>query len=70
MWTEDRVEVLTFADVLVTADYLDTPRVVVDFFDKPFKWGNEHKLWVGFGRPIDRNRDGWELFAKALEKLS
>ncbi|MBZ4508565.1 hypothetical protein GBP98_24845 [Mycobacterium avium subsp. hominissuis] len=50
-WYADHGEVVALASVLVDADWLSTPRDVVDFFEKPWKWDDQFKIWVAAGRP-------------------
>jgi hypothetical protein len=60
-------ELIEFAHVLVEANWLDTPKLVVDFFEKPHKWKSEFQTWDEFGRP--RTDDaGWEAFVLAIDK--
>lgn len=68
MWTENQSDVKTFAHVLVRAGVLTNVDETLYYFEKPHKYDTERKLWVDSGSPLDGNCDGWELFAKRLEK--
>ncbi|MDD4865739.1 MAG: hypothetical protein PHQ28_00980 [Mycobacterium sp.] len=50
-WYADSSEVVVLASVLVDADWLSTPRDVIEFFEKPWKWDDLHQLWTRAGRP-------------------
>lgn len=66
-WIADRVEILTFAGILVRADWLDTAQEVLDYFEKPWKWTVERELWIACGRP-DFDDEGWNWFTAKLEQ--
>ncbi len=50
-WYSDHREVVALASILVDADWLSTPRDVVDFFDRPWKYDDQLKIWAAAGRP-------------------
>jgi hypothetical protein len=51
-WWCDPQEVIDFAHVLVDAEELgDCQHAVIDFFEKPWKWDREHRVWRDNGRP-------------------
>ena len=66
-WFASIEEAFTFAGVLVRADRLDTPQLVLDYFEKPYKWSPEHDNWVACDRP-DLDDEGWTTFLKMLEE--
>jgi hypothetical protein len=67
-WTEDLGELVALAGALVDADWLDTPRDVVDFFEKPWKWSDCREAWQASGRP-GCDDAGWEMFGARLRRL-
>lgn len=56
-WYSDHREVVSLASVLVDADWLSTPRDVVYFFEKPWKWNDQFKIWAAAGRPLSPSPD-------------
>ncbi len=54
-WAEDSAEVLAFARVLHDANYfatdVDPVSLVLDYFEKPWKWSVERARWIKHGRP-------------------
>lgn len=50
-WFDHHEELLQFARVLVASDAITTPEEVIEFFERPRKWGGEHQLWDRAGRP-------------------
>jgi hypothetical protein len=67
-WYETHEELVAFGRVLADALDFDT-NDVLDYFEKPWKWSSEYQAWMGWGCPT-REDSGWELFTKALEKVS
>lgn len=63
-WIEDRDEVCAFAHLLVNEGMLESAHDVVYFFEKPWKWTDEHGRWVTAGRPAT-----FDFEADALRKL-
>jgi hypothetical protein len=51
-WWRDPHEVIRFARVLVEADQLGgCQHRVISFFESPWGWDNEHRMWCEAGRP-------------------
>lgn len=51
-WWRDPHEVIKFARVLVEADQLGgCQHTVISFFETPWNWDNEHRMWCEAGRP-------------------
>jgi hypothetical protein len=55
---------------LVRAGYLDTPQLVLDYFEKPLSWADEYALWVTRGRPGEPGDAGWDWFCRRLEAIA
>jgi hypothetical protein len=55
-WYDDREEVLTFARRLADAGAFSAPTNeetldnVFYYFEKPWKWNEEHTIWKEYGR--------------------
>lgn len=56
-WYSDHHEVVSLASVLVDAEWLSTPRDVVEFFESPWKWEQQHGIWAAAGRPRSPSSD-------------
>lgn len=56
------------ATMLISADYLITPREVLDFMVSPHKWQPVVTLWAAAGSP-EQDSPGWALFAARLEAV-
>lgn len=53
-WIEDHGEVVAFAGALRDAGYFegdDAVANVIAYFEKPWKWTDEHDRWAAAGRP-------------------
>jgi hypothetical protein len=59
--------VLAFGAALVYADWLDTAKDVLYFFENPYKWEAEHELWVGTNKPGQDDED-WDWFVSKLRQ--
>ncbi|MBC7299461.1 hypothetical protein [Nocardia salmonicida] len=59
-WYADHSTLVGFAHILTAADWLTTTTDVIDYFDKPWKWGEQHAQWAAAGRP-EPDTDGWQL---------
>jgi hypothetical protein len=68
MWYENHATLVEFGRAMAKVDSWDANEVL-DFMEKPWKWEPEFKDWNARGRPRGPDDDGWELFAKAMEKL-
>ena len=65
-WITDHDNLVGLAGVLVDAGTLDTARDVVYFFEKPWKYHNEWRLWEACDKP--RKDDiNWTWFTARLE---
>lgn len=66
-WTSDPGEVRRFAHVLYAARKFQFCTVwdVLDYFDHPDKWDDEHDIWEGWYRP-DPHIGTWDLFARSI----
>jgi hypothetical protein len=67
-WVLDREIVQYFGSILVAADVLDTPHLVLDYFEKPHKWDPEFQLWDACNRPESGEIVGWDWFVAKLAK--
>lgn len=47
------------------ADGFDTPDMVIDFFETPWKWGREFELWAVLERP-GAGELQWEKFVELV----
>jgi len=56
-WYADHHEVISLTSILVDAEWLDTPREVIYFFEDPWKWGTQYKVWAAAGRPRHPSAD-------------
>ena len=56
-WYSDHREVVALATALAHADWLSTPQDVIDFFEKPWKWDDQFKIWAAAARPIPPSSD-------------
>lgn len=52
-WSNDHEEVLVFGEILANTGEFDTPKDLLYYFQKPWKWTIEHVVWVDAGRPSD-----------------
>lgn len=50
-WFTDHAELVAFAAALNSAGAFSDTGDVVRFFEKPWKWTEEHTRWVDVGRP-------------------
>ena len=50
-WCEDHGELVAFARALAESGELDGARGAISYFEKPWKWTDEHARWVAAGRP-------------------
>ncbi len=54
-WFDDPMIVLRFAHILhecgVFLDGKEAIDSILDYFEKPWKWDDEHTRWVKLGRP-------------------
>jgi hypothetical protein len=66
-WTTNHTELLRFAHVLVDAGSLTDAKEVLYFFEKPWKWDQEHQIWDGCHRP-DTERGDWSWFVRKLDR--
>lgn len=62
-------ELVEFGHILVSADWLDTPRDVLDYMEKPHKWAPEREIWEGCGKPGPDDQ-GWDWFLAKMEKAA
>lgn len=51
VWFANHAEVCALARVLARSSMLATTALAIDFFEKPWKWTDEHASWVAAGRP-------------------
>jgi hypothetical protein len=65
-WYADHDELVHFANVLVDTDWFESPRGVVYFFEKPWKWEPQHQLWEQSGRPASDAGATWDAFISLL----
>ncbi|WP_280428672.1 hypothetical protein [Nocardia brasiliensis] len=65
-WTTDHPTAVAFGHALVTADWLDSPRDVVDFFADLTKYSLEFAAWDDTGRPATPADPGWSGFLNRL----
>jgi len=56
-WYADHGEVVSLASILVGLDRLSTPHDVIYFFEKPWKWDREFRIWDEAGRPLPPSSD-------------
>jgi hypothetical protein len=49
-WYDSHDAIVEFASILIDAEQLDTPREVLRYFEKPWKWTPEYELWVSLGK--------------------
>lgn len=54
------------ADMLVAADWLNTPAEVCDYFRDPYKWQHLVAMWTAAGSPLPGG-PGWELHMARLD---
>ena len=52
-WSENYDEVLAYADFMVSTGRLITAANALYYFQKPWKWTDQHAAWVSQGRPED-----------------
>lgn len=50
-WFEDQAVVIAFARILVDSQGTLTADDVIRYFEKPWKWTDEHARWVAMGSP-------------------
>ena len=62
-WWEDRSYVTEFGRLLYEADILDIAPLIMDYFEKPWKWTPEHEAWVALDRPTPEGGD-WDRFIR------
>jgi hypothetical protein len=67
-WYANHSELTEFGSVLIEASFLDTVEDLQYFYEKPWKYDNEHETWEGCGKPSDRTDEGWEWFLRKLEQ--
>lgn len=68
-WTLDFANQLGLADVLIETGWLDTPRDVLSFFEKPWKYTPQWALWEASDKP-GKDDTNWEWFTVRLETQS
>ena len=57
----DFVTVRHFAYVLDDANAFATKDDVLDYFERPWRWDEAYRIWVGLGKPRDDDND-WQQF--------
>jgi hypothetical protein len=62
-------DTFALAAALVTAGYLDSAQLVLDYFDKPLNFTPEFGLWTACGRPGEPGDQGWDWFTRKLEQF-
>ena len=61
-WYTNPQEVIDFAHILVDADALEPgQRAVIYYFEKPWKWDVEHRVWCDSGRPDASSGPRWNV---------
>lgn len=51
-WYDEHAELVRFAAILNEVGlFLDETAIMLEYFEKPWKWSNEHARWVMLGRP-------------------
>jgi hypothetical protein len=70
-WFDDYTEIVKFGQVLYAADRFGEPEAqsVLYYFEKPWKWDNEHDAWVKRGQPIEAGQHDWDGFLHDTEVL-
>ncbi len=52
-WFTDYEELLSFARVLEECGaFVEDTKMLLTYFEKPWKWTPEHEKWIALGRPI------------------
>jgi hypothetical protein len=65
-WYEVHVELLEFGRVIGEVNGW-TRDEMVDYFEKPWKWTPEYKIWDGCRCPTPGDK-GWDIFLRKLDK--
>jgi hypothetical protein len=68
LWYERQDDVLAFARVMVDDSRIQTLDEALDYFEKPYKWDREHKIWEDHGMPSEGD-DTWVLFSADIDNL-
>jgi hypothetical protein len=73
-WYGNHDDVVSFARVLVDAEWLDTSGEVIDYFERPWKWSPEYGVWIQAGRPTAAEGGVgvgvWDAFVRLLDQLA
>jgi hypothetical protein len=60
-------ERLAFAHILVDANWLDTAKDVLYYWEKAYKWDDAYFVWLAHGRPTNES-PGWDFFIRNLDQ--
>jgi hypothetical protein len=67
-WYESQDDVLAFARVMVDDSRIQTLDEALHYFEKPFKWDREHKIWEDHDMPF-WDDDTWVPFSADIDRL-
>jgi hypothetical protein len=65
-WTDDHDLVIGLASALIDASWFDTPRDLLYFFEKPWKYDEQFRLWDACQQPSTTDTN-WTWFTAKLE---
>jgi len=64
-WFENHNDLITFARALDYDNYFESVDVI-DFFEEPYKWTHEFRVWESFGKPDPSEPFGNELWTEMV----
>jgi len=68
-WFDDLQAVHALATVLVDLELLQDREAVLYYFEKPWKWTSEYKLWETHDFPANDDGAAWAAFSEAMDEL-
>ncbi len=68
-WYDDRDELIAFGHVLLGVDHWFDAKMMLYYFEKPWKYNPEYELWLGHQKPTPED-ENWELFERAFGRVA
>ena len=68
-WYDDPQAVHAMGTVLADVFILQDAESVLYFFEKPWKWTDEYRLWQSYGFPANDEGEAWARFSEALDEM-
>jgi len=68
-WYERQDDVLAFARIMCDDSRIKDTKELLYYFEKPYKWDREHKIWEDFECPTEDDGERWNEFSEAISEL-